>query len=64
MAQLAFDKIAPGKPNPFLSAVANLKNKINECWKVLKEIILKNEPMPIMPQDYQIELMGSKNSNP
>ena len=64
LAQMAFDKVAPGTPNPFLHAVFKLKNKINECWKVVTEIVMTKEPRPIRHPDNQIELMGSRKANP
>ena len=63
-AQKVFDRMAPGTPNPFLPYVTNLKDKINGCWGVFREIMSTNEPVPIMHPDYRIELMGTKQSNP
>ena len=63
-AKTAFDKVAPGLLNPYFPAVVNLKNKINECWKVFTEIVTTKEPRPIRHPDNQIELMGSRSANP
>ena len=31
VSQIALEKIAPGRPNPFLPIVMNMKTKINDC---------------------------------